>query len=257
MAPRGPAWALTAAAGAATAGGPCLSTASNRPSPHSQHPLSQSAGGEARRRDVHRLHRHALPPPRPVLHPLLQQHLQGAGGGLGGPGGRRRWPLRGAAGFFRGACWGARGGGWCGGLLGAAACPGACRVVLCRAGCGSCLPILRPTQSGAATWSRPTGRAAALASSSCSWRSGCAQPSAGRLAPLLPAHLLAPCLLPLPTPAPCLQFLLSQGHFSNPKEKDVWRVDHKDDAVRWVQRGVQHGMPCLLAAACSGSARTC
>ncbi|PRW58593.1 NAD(P) mitochondrial isoform A [Chlorella sorokiniana] len=28
------------------------------------------------------------------------------------------------------------------------------------------------------------------------------------------------------------KFLLSQGPFTHPKEKDVWRVDHKDDAVR-------------------------
>lgn len=29
-----------------------------------------------------------------------------------------------------------------------------------------------------------------------------------------------------------MQFLLSMGPFSNPKEKDVFRIDHKDDAVR-------------------------
>lgn len=48
-------------------------------------------------------------------------------------------------------------------------------------------------------------------------------------------HLCAPIHLPSPFPFPSPsgpQFLLSQGPFTNPTEKDVWRVDHKDDAVR-------------------------
>lgn len=39
--------------------------------------LPMHTGGEARRGDVHWLHRHALPPAHPGLHPLLKQHLQG------------------------------------------------------------------------------------------------------------------------------------------------------------------------------------
>ena len=40
------------------------------------------------------------------------------------------------------------------------------------------------------------------------------------------------CPAPAPAPPSGPQFLLSQGPFTNPTEKDVWRVDHKDDAVR-------------------------